>query len=282
MRSIVAPALLTTLTAFGLTCTPVGGQVSPMSSMPQPDAPLAQRVDSLYGRGLHQESLALLDQRIATAPDDYLAHVLAGRAALVLGYGASQTDVPKAKEWLHRAIAYGERAMALQPLGEDGRYITLAAEGRLGLIESGFTKARLAVVVDSAARSLIAQDSMYAGAHNALGRLYLEIRSLSWVERIIARHWLGGELMSRATWEAADHELRRAVELQPGRNLYYADLGRMLIKRDSLDEARAVLQAGLKVPLEFPEEEHFRDEMRRLLARIDRRGADGDSTSTGS
>lgn len=236
--------------------------------MPAPDAPLVQRVDSLYHAGRHQESLKLLDDHLRSRPDDYRALVLAGRGALALGIGASYSDISEAKTWFHRAIAYGKRALALQPLGEDARYVTMASEGRLALIEGGPTQARLGAVVDSAARSLLAEDSLSAGAHDALGLLYYQIRTASWVKRVTARHWLGGELMSRATWKAAERELRRAVELDPGRNRYYADLGALLVKRHRYDEARSVLEAGLKVPLHFPEEEHFRDDMRKLLKKI--------------
>jgi tetratricopeptide (TPR) repeat protein len=259
----------------------VGAQVLATSLLPGSGVPLAQRVDSLYHAGKHKEALALLDERLRDRPDDYAAHVLAARSALVLGYGASASDVPDAKKWLGQAIAYGKQAMTIEPLGEDGRYMTLAAEGRLALITDGLDKARMAVVVDSAARSLLREDPRHAGAHNVLGRLYLEIKTLPWLERVIARHWLGGDLMSRATWDAAERELRRAVELQPERNLYYADLGALLVRRGRTDEAETVLDTGLRVPLEFPEEEQFRQDMRQLLAQIGDEAADASRSPAG-
>lgn len=270
-------ALVTAAVAATAGCGRARAQQPGAPRLPELDAPLVQRVDSLYHEGLHKESLTLLDNHLRAHPDDYRAQVLAGRAALALAIGASYSDTKEAKMWFHKAIAYGKRALAIEPLGEEGRYITMASEGRLALIEGGPTQARLGAVVDTAARSLLAEDSLNAGAHDALGRLYYEIRTLSWIKRITAKHWLGSKLMSRATWKAAEHELRRAVQLDPGRNRYYVDLGMLLVKRHRFDEARAVLEAGLKVPLHFPEEAHFRDDMRRLLAEIDGHGAKGAS-----
>jgi tetratricopeptide (TPR) repeat protein len=254
--------------AFG--ASPAAAQYpSGKTALPGTDAWLQHAADSLYRAGRHQESLAVLEKYLEGSPRDYRVEALAAREALVLGLIATEGD--SAKAWFYRAIAHGERAMAIEPLGEDGRYFTLAAEGRLGLLEGPRERARLGVVVDSAARNLLAQDSLHAGAHNALGRLYVEVAGLSWIERLVARRWVGGDLVSRSTWKAAEEHLRRAVELQPERNLYYVDLGALLVKRDRPEEARSVLEAALQVPLEFPGEEIFRDDARRLLDRIERR-----------
>lgn len=238
---------------------------------PDTGASLVQRVDSLYRQGNHEESLALLEEQLEASPHDALAETLAAREALLLGIVVSYSSSDEAKAWYYRSVEHGERALAMDSLDDDARYFTLAARGRLALVEGPRERARLGVAVDSAARALLAQDSLHAGAHNALGRLYFEVASLSWVERVFARRWMGGELVARSTWTAAENHLRRAVELQPERNLYQVDLGALYVKRDRLEEARAVLQAALEVPLEIPGQELFRDDARRLLGEIQRR-----------
>lgn len=238
---------------------------------PQPPAidSLSLRVQALYTLGKQQESLQLLAPHLGNAPGDYLPLVLAARAALVLGYADQNAD--SAKAWFHRAIAYGQRAQLLDSAGEDARYVTLAAKGRLALIESPIEKARLARQVEREALALLAMDSLYAGAHDALGRVYLEIARLSWVQRVIARAWLGGGIMDRATWKAAEYHLRRAVQLDPNRNFYRLDLASLLLARGRLAEARDELVQTLNVPLETPQQEGFRREARALLDEIARR-----------
>lgn len=230
---------------------------------------LVVQVSTLFKEGKQRESLEFLQGHLGQAPQDYAAWVLAARAALVLGY--ADPDLDSAKAWLHRSIAYGEGAQALDSAGEQGRYVTLAAKGQLALISGPVESAHLGREVEHEALALLAIDSLHAGAHNALGRLYYEVARLSRFERFIARGWLGGDLIKHATWKAAEFHLRRAVELEPDRNFYYLDLGALLLARGRLDEARSELQQMLDVPLETPQQEGFRKEARVLLKEIDRR-----------
>ena len=256
-------ACATSMLAFGFAAGAAAAQV-PVAP-PAVDS-LALRVQTLYKEGKQLESLELLKGRLGHAPNDYLAWVASARAALVLGYADPNPD--SAKAWLHRSIAYGEGAQALNPAGENGRYVTLAAKGRLALIESPIEKAHLGREVEREALALLAIDSLNAGAHNALGKVYFEIARLSRFQRFIARAGLGSGIMKRATWKAAEYHLRRAVELQPDRNFYHLDLGALLLARGQVDEARRELEKTLEVPLETPQQEGFRNEARALLDRI--------------
>ncbi len=159
-------------------------------------------------------------------------------------------------------------AQALNPAGENGRYVTLAARGRLALTDRPIEEAHLGREVEREALALLALDSLNAGAHNALGKVYFEIARLSRFQPFIARAWLGGGIMKRASWKAAEYRLRRAVELQPDRNYYHLDLGALVPARGRLNEARSELQEALEVPLETPQQEGFRNEARALLDRI--------------
>ena len=235
------------------------------------EAPFALQADRLYQEGRHLESLALLERHLESAPNDYLAQVMAARETLVLGYVAGRSD--SAKALLRHSISYGEGAQGVDSAGIDGKYLTMAARGRLALIEGPRTRAGLGAQVEREALALLAVDSLHAGAHNALGRVYLEIAQLSWIERILARALMGGSIVGRASWDSAERHLRRAMELQPERNLYYVDVGSLLVLRGRLDEARTVLEKALLVPLEIPAQEGFREEMRELLRQIEARQA---------
>lgn len=225
------------------------------------------RADSLALEGHHGEALAAAHELLARSPGDYDLEVLAAQEGLLYSFLAPTVD--SAKHVIHVAIEHAQRAMALDPQGEAGRYLNLAAHGRLGLIQSGPTeRAHLAVVVDSAGRSLLESNPRHAGAQNALGRLYMEVADLNWISKIFARRWMGGALVSRATWEAAEEHLRKAAELEPTRNMYLLDLGALLVKRGRRDEARPVLQEAVRLPLESPAQEEFREAAQHLLAEI--------------
>lgn len=221
-------------------------------------------VDSLSGAGRRAEALAVLEALLEGAPGNVELWVRAAREGLALGLGDADEDAARA--WLRRAAEHAGRAAALEPEHEEARYLRVASVGRLGQLEGSPTeRARLAAVVDSAARSLVRDAPLHAGAHHVLGQLYAEIASLSWVWRIFARPLLGSDLLSRATWEAAEEHLRRAVALHPERNAHLTDLGALLLRTDRREEARTVLEAAVAAPLEFPEQETFRAAARLLL-----------------
>lgn len=225
------------------------------------------RADSLDRAGLHGEAFAALEALLSGGTRDPLLETLAAEQGLLASFLAPNAD--SARSLLHRAIERARRALALEPSSEQARYLNLAAHGRLGLLESSpQERARLGVVVDSAARSLLAANPRHGEAHNALGRLYAEVADLDWFSRLFARRWMGGDLVDRATWEAAEEHLRLAVELRPERNMHLLDLGALLLKRGRKEDARQVLQAAASLPLETPAQMEFRDAARRLLAEI--------------
>lgn len=255
---------------------------APLGPIGPPSASVTEVDDSLFSAGKHEEALDYLEGYLKAHPTDYVAEKLAAREALVLAIAQSASNADSAKQTFRRAISHGKRATAMDSLDEDSRYYTMAAEGRLGLLGGGPSeRAHAAVEVDKAARGLLKLDSLNAGAHNALGRLYFEIASLSWVERLFARPLLGGDLISRSNWESAEKQLRRAVQLDPRRNLYLVDLGALLMKRKHFEEARTVLDSAVDLPLEFAGEELFRDRARHLLDEIARQTGSADPAPGG-
>lgn len=272
-RSVPARAAALTVLIFAWVGPTGAAAQAPLTVPPPPPAArsVTDVADALFQAGRHDEALEVLEEHLRTHDADGVAEKLAAREALVLAIAESASDPDRAKELFRRAIGHGIRATTLDPLDPESRYFTLAAEGRLALLGAPRERARAAVAVDKDARALLAMDSLHAGAHNALGRLYFEIARLSWVERLFARPLLGGDLLSRATWKAGEAHLRRAVELEPRRNLYYVDLGALLVERKRFDEARPVLDSALRVPLEFAGEGVFRDDAKHLLEEIARR-----------
>ncbi len=252
---------------------PVGAQTTQAAPVIaqelRPTGSVFLQVEDLHRAGKYEESLALLEPLLTSPTDGYMAAVHASREALALGYAAQRGD--SAKAWLRQAIDYGRLAIAFDSLGVDGRYVTLAAKGRLALISGKTERAHLGAEVERDGLALLAMDSLHAGAHNAVGRFYLEVAKLSWAERLIAKALVGGDVIGRASWEAAESHLQKAAELDPSRNFHLLDLGYLLFSRDRFDEARAVLERSLDVPLNTPAEAGFRAEARAILLEIEKR-----------
>lgn len=266
------PRWIAAVALMGVAVLLTGIQVraqTPVSVDSSASAGFEARLDSLVAAGHRDRSLALVEDRLTDHPDDYRAHVLAARDAFWLGYIAMYRQRDEdAKAWFLRGAGEADWALGVRPLDGEARYLKLAANGLRGVLEGGRESARLAAVVDTAARSLIAADSTNAGAYNALGRLYERVAGLSWVERAIGGRWVGSDLRARSTWEAAEANLRRATELAPEVNVFHLDLGVFYVRLGRLTEARAALEAAVAAPLQVPEEELARDHARRLLEEI--------------
>lgn len=248
------PLLVALLLVVGAAPSGISAQQS------RSDDPRALYADSLYREGEHLASLTYLESVLSAAPDPYPLRILAAREALVLGYVAGRSD--EAKRRFAEAIDHGSAALVARPDDTDARYLVLGAKGRLALIEGLPRNLHLGMEVESEALALLSRVPDHAGAHNALGRLYLELASLSFVERLAATPFGGRALISRATWEAAERHLRRATVLDPAKNFHWLDLGHLLALRERDQEARSALETALRIPLEIPAQEGFRREAR--------------------
>lgn len=188
----------------------------------------------------------------------------AATAASVLVEGRSEVR----DSLLRVAIAHGEAAVTDRPDGVEGRYWRVAAKGRLSLHASARDAAALAQAIEAEATQLLAMDETLAGAHNALGRLNMEVMVLPGWKRSVAR-LLAGDALRRVGWDTAEHHLTRAVELEPGNALYLRDLGALHYHRGRERAARILLERLLGWEDLAPWDRVFQQEARGLLERIE-------------
>ncbi len=232
-------------------------------------SPVGLLADSLLFRaGDARRALDLLSSGLAASPADYALHWRAARAATALA--VLREGRPALQDSLYRvAIAHGEAAVDLEPRGIDGRYWRVAAKGRLSLSADARGAASLASEISREVGELLALDSLHAGAHNALGRLNLEVMTLPRWKRAVGRAFLG-DALDGTNWELAERHLLRAVVLEPANALYLRDLGALHFVRGRTQVARLLFQrleghTGL-----LPWDEVFRQEALRMLAEIEK------------
>lgn len=231
----------------------------PRSQVP----PITERAEALTREGDPATALELLETHLERAPRDYEARWRAARTAIVLALMADGRPAER-DAWLYRALDHASEARELRPRGLEGRYWSVAVKGRLALHNAPRPTAELGAQVNEEARELLRLDPDHAGAHNALGRLGLEVLTLARWKRVAARLFVGGALTG-FRWEETERHLRRAVELEPGSILYARDLGALLVWRGRATEASEVLRRALELPATDPAEAFFQAEARRLL-----------------
>lgn len=254
---------------LGISMWPLG---SPARAAAQTVAPPIALSDSLYlqegdAAGALNVLRALLEP---STPTDratlYEALWRASRASLTLAILSEPRRTHG--EWYGLAEEYGRRGTELVPARPEARYWTLATQGRMALRAGALEASSLAEAVRAGAHSLLEENPEHAGAHNALGRLYLEILELPWAHRMLGRVLAGRQAMAEANWERAEHHLKRAVELDPGMVLFRVDLARLHLARGRWDAAAATLAAAEALPVRLPADTLFQREASQLRGRI--------------
>lgn len=246
-----------------------------------------RRADSLFQAGEGAEAVALMREAASAGRRPYEA--LWRAASYALGVGIVEEAESGSTDRFDQALALaraardtaaameGERSSAAAggledaeggPAALEARYWEVAALGRLALAAGRRERAGYAEELRRGATDILRRDPDHAGAHHALGVLYMEIMKLSGLSRFLGRTLLGGEAMDEASWERAERHLRRAVEVDPGSLLFRLDLARLHLARDRKEGARRLLVQVRDAEARAPPERVFQAEARRLLEEL--------------
>ncbi len=203
------------------------------------------------------ESLQLFEDVVDEYPENYEG--LWGAARSAIAYGLLSRGKQIQGQWYKTAESYARRATEVEPEILDGLYWLLTAKGLLALQAGAKEASELGQEVYDLAHQVLAKDSLHAGAYHALGLLNYRVQKLSFIERFVARTFLGAGVMNLTTWEDAERYLKRAVELRPDYILFHLDLGSMYLNRKRMEEARVQFERALELPLFEPPDTRFQE-----------------------
>lgn len=224
--------------------------------------------DQAARRGEH--TVAYAAYAAAAARDaGYEALWKAARAAVDVGQDAGEDG---SDGWYRVAEEWGRAAVEASPDHPEGHLQLAQALGSRALGAGVRERVRMSVEVRSEARATLAADSSYAGGWHVLGRWNAEVERLSGAARFFARTFLGGEVMSEASWEKAERFMARAAELEPGRVIHHLELGRIHRDNDSPRRAAAAFRRVLELPPRDYRDCVYQRDAREALAELDAGG----------
>jgi tetratricopeptide (TPR) repeat protein len=170
------------------------------------------------------------------------------------------------RSYAERAVAFAERARALDPENPVNVLSVAIAYGKLAL--NSDTRARVAHSrkVREEAEEALRLDPRYAWAHHVLGRWHREVIDLNPAERFFVRMLYGG-LPEGSISEAIGH-LARAVELEPGECAHHIELGFAWLVAGEKAKARGAFQRGLALPSRAGSDESAKARAKAALARM--------------
>jgi hypothetical protein len=150
----------------------------------------------------------------------------------------------------------------------NGHFALAVAIGRASLTKGKKERVRRAAEIRSEALRAAAIDSTHDGAFHVLGRWHAEVMRLSGLSRLMAKAFLGGGVLGKASWQAATDDLERAVRLAPSRIYHRLDLAHVYVDRKRYADARAELRAIDSLPAAYFMDANYKKDAAALLQKI--------------
>lgn len=198
-------------------------------------------------------------------PDD--AFVLQKIARQYSDLVVDQPDDDARRRYATSALAYAERAAALNPRDAVNVLSIAVASGKLATYSSTHEKVRLSRRIKESAERALALDPGYAWAHHVLGRWHREVADLGATARVFVRLFHGG-LPPASVSEAVSH-LERAVALESTELNHWLELGFAHAAAGQSDQARAAWEHGLAMPSRGKHDEPAKQRARAALAKLE-------------
>ena len=210
-----------------------------------------------------------LEQALQADPQSYEANWRLGMVLVNLGQQTPDDVKSPARDSLYAlAESYARRAVAAKPSEADGHFVLGTAVGRTSLTVSKKERIKHATEIFVEATKAIELNPRHDGAYHLLGRWHSEIMLLTPLQKFFAKNFMGGTIFNQASWDAAETNLRTAVDLAPNRIFHRIDLANVLVERGKWREAKVQVDAISGLPPVEPMDLSYRRQAQLLGTRI--------------
>jgi tetratricopeptide (TPR) repeat protein len=175
-------------------------------------------------------------------------------------------DVAEKKRRAELALAYAERAVALNPENAENVLSLAVCHGTLAVYSDTRTKIKYSRLVKEESERALALDPNYDWAHHLLGRWHYEVATLGATTRFLVRVIYGG--LPDASVDQAIVHLERAVALAPQTSPHHLELGFAYLAAERLDDARNAFNRGLALPSVLKHDDAAKARAREGLAKL--------------
>jgi tetratricopeptide (TPR) repeat protein len=167
------------------------------------------------------------------------------------------------------AVAMAEGAVYFDSLDAEGHAILAAAIGRLSRTKSGRERVRYGREIYERAARALELNPRHDGALHILGAWHAEVTRLSGITRFLAKTFMGGGFMDKASRDSAVTHLTHAAEIRPEYIFHHLELAEVLIDLERYAEARRALQLVLDLPISDVADHMHKDTAAALLEEIE-------------
>lgn len=211
-------------------------------------------------------ALSHYEQAAKADASSYEALWKASRSAVDLGsYKSSDSERPGLYS---RGEQYARRAVALNPGDAEGHFAVARALGKTALSQSPKGRIKYATEIRSHALQCLRSAPRHAGCLHVMGMWNAEVMRLNSLTRLVAKTVLGGKVFGSANWSDAVRYMESAVAADPDRIVHRIDLAGIYVDVKEPAKAKAQLEAALKLaPTDF-NDDVYKAEAKRMLARL--------------
>ena len=184
-----------------------------------------------------------------------------------LHIGGAEPGKDDRKCFFRMAEALARHLVVEDPNDPEPHYWYAAAMALRAAEEGGRTQVGLAQAAHEQARPTLTVAPDHAGAQHILGRLHASVMRLSGLKRWVATRFLGGKVLSEASWETAESFLAAAARLQPDIATHHYELGTLYLDTDRPELALAAFERLLACPPVHPADHEMYVRAREIVER---------------
>jgi tetratricopeptide (TPR) repeat protein len=211
-------------------------------------------------------ALKQFEAALALDPTNYDALIKAAQAAIDLGEFNPSADQRAAL--FRNAEDYARRAITANAGDADGHFELAQALGRNALSQGPRDRVKFAREVREQALEALKLDPKHSGALHVMGLWNAEVMRLNGFLRMIAKNFLGGQIFSEASWDAAQKYLESAVAADSLRITHRLDLGMVYADRHEKQRAIEQFEWIARAPSTDFNDPHYKELAARRLAEI--------------
>lgn len=186
------------------------------------------------------------ERALQLEPRNYDALCKASREAADLG--EADANAGQRASLYARATDYAKRAIAVNTNDAEAHFHLARALGRTALTLGAKERVKYAGEIRTQALRAVELQPRHAGALHVMGVWNAEVMRLNKFERLFAKTFLGGAVLSTASWAEAVRYMQEAVAADPNRLVHRLDLARVLRDSGRTSDARLAYQAAIKAP----------------------------------
>ncbi|HVE34823.1 MAG TPA: hypothetical protein VNC18_14755 [Gemmatimonadaceae bacterium] len=192
---------------------------------------------------------ALAQYEAALALDSMNSDALIKAAYEAVDLGEFTENPDQRTSLFRRGEHYARRAVAANPRSAESHFQLARALGRAALSVGVRDRIKFGREVRDEALAALAIEPHHAGALHVMGMWNAEVMRLNALSRLIAKRFLGGQVLGEANWDSAQRYLEQAVAADPSRIVHRLDLGEVYADRHETAKATEQLEWVARAPV---------------------------------